>query len=123
MTVWNVLASAGAGLLGAMGFGGGGILIIYLTQILNHGQLKAQGMNLIFFIPSAVVALIIHIKNKLIKFREILPFIIAALPGVALGLYLTTVVSSKILADIFGVLLIIMGVKEFFSKKGKQKRD
>lgn len=123
MTVWNIIASAGAGFLGAMGFGGGGILIIYLTQILNFGQLKSQGINLIFFIPSAVVALIIHIKNRLIKFRQILPFILAALPGVALGLYLTTVISSKILADIFGVLLILMGIKEFFSKKDKQKRD
>ena len=122
MTVWNIIASAGAGFLGAMGFGGGGILIIYLTQILNYGQLKSQGINLIFFIPSAVVALIIHIKNRLIKFRQILPLIIAALPGVALGLYLTTVISSKILADIFGVLLILMGIKEFFSKKDKHKR-
>ena len=123
MTVWNIIASAGAGFLGAMGFGGGGILIIYLTQILNYGQLKSQGINLIFFIPSAVVAMIIHIKNRLIKFRQILPFILAALPGVALGLYLTTVISSKILADIFGVLLILMGIKEFFSKKDKQKRS
>ena len=122
MTVWNIIASAGAGFLGAMGFGGGGILIIYLTQILGYGQLKSQGINLIFFIPSAIVALIIHIKNGLIKTKEILPFIIAALPGVALGLYLTTVISSKILADIFGALLILMGIKEFFSKKDKQKR-
>ena len=117
MTVWNILTSAGAGFLGAMGFGGGGILIIYLTQILNYGQLKSQGINLIFFIPSAVVALIIHTKNRLIKFRQILPLILAALPGVALGLYLTTVVSSKILADIFGFLLILMGIKELFAKK------
>ena len=123
MTVWNIIASAGAGFLGAMGFGGGGILIIYLTQILNYGQLKSQGINLIFFIPSAVVALIIHIKNGLIKFRQILPLILSALPGVVLGLYLTTVISSKILAEIFGVLLILMGIKEFFSKKDKQKRS
>lgn len=123
MTVWNIIASAGAGLLGAMGFGGGGILIIYLTQILNYGQLKSQGTNLIFFIPSAVVALIIHIKNRLIKFKQILPLILAALPGVALGLYLTTVISGGILSDIFGCLLILMGIKEFFTKNNKQKRD
>ena len=118
----DIIAGFLSGIIGAMGFGGGGILILYLTLYRNIPQLNAQGINLIFFIPSAIVALIIHIKNGLIKTKEILPFIIAALPGVALGLYLTTVISSKILADIFGALLILMGIKEFFSKKDKQKR-
>lgn len=122
MTVWNIIASAGAGMLGAMGFGGGGILIIYLTRILNYRQLTAQGINLIFFIPSAVTALIIHVKNKLIKFRKIMPLIVSALPGVALGLYLTTVMSGRILSDIFGLMLILMGLKELFSRN-KNKRD
>ncbi|MCQ2479319.1 MAG: sulfite exporter TauE/SafE family protein [Clostridia bacterium] len=119
MSLWNVLASFGSGFLGAMGFGGGGILIIYLTQILKYGQLPSQGMNLIFFIPSAVVALIIHTKNKLIEFKRILPFLLSALPGVALGLYLTTVISGSILSKIFGAILIIMGTRELFNKSKK----
>ena len=122
MTLWNIIASVGSGLLGAMGFGGGGILIIYLTQILKYGQLKSQGINLIFFIPSAITALVIHVKNKLIDFKKILPLIISAIPGVAAGLYLTTVISGKMLSKIFGVLLILMGLKEFFNNKD-YKRD
>lgn len=119
MTGWNLLASFGAGILGAMGFGGGGILIIYLTQVLKYKQLPSQGMNLIFFIPSAVVALIIHTKNKLIDFKKVLPFLLSALPGVALGLYLTTVISGNLLSKIFGVILILMGIRELFNKPKK----
>ncbi len=117
MTIWNILASIGSGILGAMGLGGGGILIVYLTQTLNFSQLHSQGINLLFFIPSGITALIIHIKNKLIDFKKILPLIISALPGVALGLYLTTVLSGNFLSKFFGGILVIMGIKELFSKK------
>ena len=122
MTVWNIIASVISGILGAMGFGGGGILIIYLTQILKFKQIKSQGINLIFFIPSAITALIIHIKNKLIKFKQILPFLISAIPGVVAGLYLTTIITGNTLSKAFGILLITMGVKELFKKKNS-KRD
>lgn len=117
MTIWNIIASLASGILGAMGFGGGGILIIYLTQIRKYEQKKSQGMNLIFFIPSAVTALFIHFKNHLIKIRKILPFLLSALPGVALGLYLTTIISGSFLSKIFGIILIIMGLRELFSKQ------
>ena len=122
MTVWNIIASAAAGLLGAMGFGGGGVLILYLTMALDIKQINAQGINLIFFIPSAIIGLIIHIKHHLIKFKQIIPILISAVPGVALGLYLTTVISNETLSKIFGVILVIMGLKELFTKN-KNKYD
>ena len=122
MTVWNIIASAAAGFLGAMGFGGGGILILYLTMALDIKQISAQGINLIFFIPSAIIGLIIHIKHHLIKFKQIIPILISAVPGVALGLYLTTVISNETLSKIFGVILVIMGLKELFTKN-KNKYD
>lgn len=122
MTVWNIIASAAAGLLGAMGFGGGGVLILYLTMALDIKQISAQGINLLFFIPSAIIGLIIHIKHHLIKFKQIIPILISAVPGVALGLYLTTVISNETLSKIFGVILVIMGLKELFTKN-KNKYD
>ena len=116
MTVWNIISSAAAGLLGAMGFGGGGVLILYLTMVLGVKQISAQGINLIFFIPSAIIGLIIHIKHNLIKFKQILPILISAIPGVALGLYLTTVISNEMLSKIFGGILVIMGLKELLTR-------
>ncbi len=65
------------GLIGGMGMGGGTILIPLLTLFLNIPQLQAQTINLISFIPMAIVTLVIHIKNKLVDFGallKVLPF-------------------------------------------------
>lgn len=59
-----------------MGLGGGMILILYMTLIAGMEQLTAQGVNLLFFIPIATAALIIHTKNKLVKWKKIVPAII-----------------------------------------------
>ncbi len=114
--IYNIIASFFSGLLGAMGFGGGGILILYLTLVMNTEHITAQGINLIFFIPCAITGLIIHIKHRLIDFKLILPFIISAIPGVILGLYLTNIISSDWLGKIFGFILLILGVKQLLFK-------
>ena len=44
------LASVGAGALAAMGLGGGGVLLLYLSAV-GMQQLMAQGINLLFVIP------------------------------------------------------------------------
>ncbi len=112
----KIIASFFSGLLGSMGFGGGGILILYLTLVLDFEQITAQGVNLIFFIPCAITGLIIHIKHKLISFKKVLPLIISAIPGVILGLYLTNIISSNWLGKIFGGILLILGIKQLFQK-------
>ncbi len=119
MTVWNIIASFLSGTLGSMGFGGGGILILYLTLILNMKQVTAQGINLIFFIPCAITGLIIHYKHGLIDFKKALPYILLSIPGVMLGLYLTNIISSYWLSKIFGAALLVLGVRQLFSKSKK----
>ena len=60
-----IAASFFSGLLGAMGFGSGTVLIIWLTSCLSYGQLQAQGVNLIFFIPCAAVSLLMQSPTSL----------------------------------------------------------
>ena len=55
MTVSVIIASFVSGLLGAMGIGGGSVLIIYLTTVLSLEQKAAQGINLVFFIFTLLV--------------------------------------------------------------------
>ena len=55
------------GLLGGMGMGCGTVLIPLLSIVCGVNQHTAQAINLISFIPMAVVTLIIHIKNKLVN--------------------------------------------------------
>ena len=49
--IYAIFAAIASGILGAMGMGGGGILMIYLTVFAGLEQSLAQGINLLFFIP------------------------------------------------------------------------
>ena len=60
MNMGALLAGLLSGIIGGMGLGGGVVLIIYLTVFLDTPQLKAQGINLLFFIPIAITAVIIY---------------------------------------------------------------
>ncbi len=118
--ILDITAGIVSGMLGAMGFGGGGILILYLTLYKDIPQTAAQGINLIFFIPSAALAIFFHIKNKLIDKRIAFQYIGFGLVGVALGFLLLEKLNDQTLRIIFAVILIIVGLKELFSG-GKEK--
>lgn len=117
--ITDIIAAAVSGILGAMGFGGGGVLILYLSLYKNLPQQAAQGINLIFFIPSAVLAVIFHIKNKLIDKKAALYYIGLGLIGVVIGYLLLDRLNEKILRGIFAAMLIIVGGKNLFFTKNK----
>ena len=100
------------GVLGGMGMGGGTLLIPLLTIFLSVEQKSAQGINLIAFLPMAIVALIIHFKNKMVSFKEILWIII---PGMIASISFSFIASSlnnKVLSFLFGIFLILIAVYE-----------
>ncbi len=112
----DVIAGFISGALGAMGFGGGGVLIIYLTLYKDIPQLTAQGINLIFFIPSAAIALIKHNKNKLIEWKISFSYIVCGIIGVVAGFFLIRFLDEMIIRKIFSLILISVGLKELLIK-------
>ena len=54
-------------ILASMGLGGGFILVVWLTLFENVGQKAAQGINVLFFLPIAFIALLLHLKNHLVN--------------------------------------------------------
>ena len=117
------LAAFAGAALSALGMGGGGILILYLTLVAGMDQLAAQGINLVFFLPVAAVALLFHAKNKLVKWRVVLPCVALGLPGVWLGAKLAEYCGSELLSKLFGGFLLVIGIKELFSKKTAKKNS
>ncbi len=111
----DIIAGLISGIIGAMGFGGGGILILYLTMYRHIPQLNAQGINLIFFIPSAILALIQHTGNKLIDWKTAGKYIIFGLAGVIPGLLFLKTAEDDSVRKIFSVILILTGLRELFS--------
>ncbi|MCR5636889.1 MAG: sulfite exporter TauE/SafE family protein [Clostridiales bacterium] len=115
-TVFSALAAAASGALGAMGMGGGGILMIYLTLAAGIPHATAQGINLLFFIPTAIVAVIIYSRKKLIDYKIALIYGLAGTLGACGGCYVSGMLDNNILSKIFAVFIIFIGVKELFSK-------
>lgn len=105
-----------SGTVSGMGMGGGTILIPGLVLFLDIEQKTAQGINLLYFLPSAVSALIFHIKNKQIKTKSIIFLIIGGLIGAAIGSLLAVRIENDLLKKIFAVFLIVMGIYEFCCK-------
>lgn len=118
MNITALLAGLLSGIIGAMGLGGGAVLIIYLTLFAETKQLQAQGINLLFFIPIALVAVLIYSKKKQIKWKTVIGISLGGVLGTAVGWYFADFLGGEILAKIFGAMLILLGIREIFSKKG-----
>ena len=112
------LIGLASGIISGMGIGGGAILIPALVIFIKSGQHIAQSVNLIFFIPTAIVALIIHIRNKRIDFKMALPIIAVGFIGAYLGSKLAIALPGGVLKRWFGIFLLLMGCYEMF-RKGK----
>lgn len=124
--VWSALAALIAGIFSSMGMGGGGILIIYFGLFTAVPQLTAQGINVLFFIPIAAFSVIVYHIKGLIDWRTALPFAALGVLSSFGGSYLATLIDGEILSKIFGILLLVMGIKQLFSKRGskdKKKSD
>ncbi|MBP0956633.1 MAG: sulfite exporter TauE/SafE family protein [Oscillospiraceae bacterium] len=115
MTLLTWIAAFLTGLLASLGVGGGMVLIIWFTAIMGMSQLEAQGINLLFFLPIALLSVIIHRKNGLISFKELVPSVITGVLGAAAGSFAAKLMGSELLGKIFAVFILVIGVKELLS--------
>ena len=119
--LWPSVMGLLAGVAGAMGLGGGSVLMLWLTLGLSMEQMEAQGVNLLFFLPTAAVALIVHAKSGLVRWKTTLWCAAFGLLGAVGGYLLATVIDGSWLSKIFGGFLILFGLKELLTKKEKEK--
>lgn len=115
---WFISAIAGilSGTIGAMGMGGGGVLIIYLNLFTDVSQNKAQGINLLFFLPTAVLAVIYYSRKKLIEWKIAVPFALMGMAGTVAGSFLCGKLDNAILSKLFGGLILVMGITGILKK-------
>lgn len=111
-----------AGIIGGMGIGGGTILIPSLLFFLGTKQQVAQSVNLISFIPTAIVAILIHLKHKNIEIKLLLKLILLGVAGAIAGSLIAVNLNPHILKKIFAGFLFAMGLYEIFSKKKTKKK-
>ena len=121
MTDWILpfLCGLGASVVSAWGVGGGTLLLLVMTLFLGVDQRTAQGINLLFFLPTAASALVCHWKNGYLD----KPALKAAVPpAVALalaGAWAATALDVELLRKPFGVYLLLSGVSLVWPGKKK----
>ena len=118
MTDWLIAALAGAvtGVLSAFGVGGGSLLLIYMTGFAGLAQDLAQGINLVYFLPTAAAALPAHFRNGCVEKKVLLPAVCAGLICSALAAWAATALDVELLRKCFGGFLIVIGLRELFRR-------
>ena len=110
MNWMTVLAGLISGFIGALGLGGGGVLLMYLSIFTDLSQRQAGGINLLFFLPVGLVAVIIHAIKKQIEWKTVFKMWLGGAVGVAVGTLLAHKMNTDILSKIFAVALIVFGI-------------
>ncbi len=105
-----VLAGAAAGALGAMGLGGGGVLLLWLA-FSGMDQLAAQGVNLFFILPWGPAGLWAPPEKTGGGLAGRLPWGWGA-GGLGAGVALAGRLPETALSKLLGLLLAVVAVRE-----------
>ena len=102
------------GFLSGLGVGGGSLLMLWLTLVLEMEHNVARSINLLFFIPSAVIASFFRWKQGSLDIKKVLPAIIAGCVSAACFSLLSKQLDVSLLKKLFGILLLLTGLRELF---------
>ncbi len=105
------------GFLAGLGTGGGSLLILWLTVVLGTDPATARSINLLFFLPAALISCFFRWKQGSLPFRKILPAILAGCAAAALFSWIGTRLELEFLKKCFGGLLIVTGLRELFYRE------
>ena len=111
----EVLIGLVAGIVSGTGMGGGTVLILLLTALCGTEQHIAQATNLVFFIPTSIVAIITNWKHKFIDKKLAIPISICGAIGAALGSIVSTQTNVDSLRKYFGIFLATIAIWEIYS--------
>ena len=116
-----IIVSTVLGFLSGLGVGGGSLLILWLTLIAQMPQEEARNINLLFFLPTALIASLFRWKKGNLQIKKILPAILSGIAAAALFTWLSRHISSDALKAPFGILLLVTGARELFYRPRKPK--
>ena len=120
--VLPILVGLACGVLSGFGIGGGSLLMLYMTVLAGVEQKTAQGINLLYFLPTAAIALLLHVKNRFVSWRVAIPAAIAGCLVGALTAWIAAGLDSDLLRKCFGGFLLLVGAAELHAGF-KQKND
>ena len=97
----------GAAVLSAWGVGGGTLLLLTMTLFLHVDPVLARGVNLLYFLPTAAAALLLHARNHCLDSPTLKAAVPWAVPAALLGAWLSTSLDTEFLRRPFGIYLLL----------------
>lgn len=119
----EILTGFVSGIISGIGMGGGTILILCLSIFLGINQKIAQGINLVFFIPTSIAAIFVNIKEKNINYEVAKSIIFFGVIGAVIGAIIAQKIDVKILKKMFGVFLAVTAIHEIYILTKEYKRN
>lgn len=111
----EILIGVVSGIVTGIGMGGGTILILLLSIIWKYNQHVAQATNLIFFIPTSIISIIVNLKEKNINIKLASILSVFGIIGAVIGSYIGSSIEVSKLKKSFAVFLIIIAIHEVYS--------
>lgn len=119
--VISMILGTACGVISGFGIGGGSILMVWMTAVVMIDQRIAQGINLLYFIPTSVAALYSHIKSRMIEWSVVIPTATSGCVTAILGALGANMLPIRFLNKLFGIFLCIVGVNELLYKPNRKR--
>ena len=118
----KILIGAFSGIFSGVGMGGGTILIFLLTTFAGLEQHIAQATNLIYFVPTAISAIIVNYREKNIDTKLAIFISTCGVIGAIIGATISVNTNVKILRRAFGIFLAIIAIHKIYTLMKEYKK-
>lgn len=104
-----------SGILAGLAVGGGTLLVPGLVLIMGTPQHVAQGISLLIFLPTSVLAILTHLRYGNVQWKLAGKLILGSMLGAFCGAKLALKLQPELLRKIFAIYLIAMGIYQLWS--------
>ena len=120
---WLIQTAVGCalGCLSGLGVGGGSLLMLWLTLIAGTDQNQARLMNLMFFIPCALIATVFRQRQQPLNKAPALRAAAGGILGALAGNFLRGCFDPEWLRRLLGILFLLCGIRELFYRERKAR--
>lgn len=105
---------------GALGVGGGGIMVPAMVLLLGLSQATAQGTSLLVILPTALAGVYSHFRHGSIDFSPTWLVGMVGAVSAAAGAFLALHLGGSTLKLLFAIFLAIVGLREILSRPRKR---
>ena len=111
----EIFIGAISGVFSGIGMGGGTVLIFLLTAFDGLEQHVAQATNLIYFVPTAISAIIVNYREKNTEVSLVKNIAIYGVIGAIIGAIISINMDVKKLRKFYGIFLAIIAFHEIYT--------